>query len=137
MEIFCIVESILLRFKAFNLLTKPFLFRLSRKKKICKNMEATDSSLIHICSPWHFYFWKNALKKKLCLEHNSKKINSKPIGAIAENIDWLFLGNGLDSGHFHYLLTWKNKLRMLQRSFIWHKFYVSIIGPHLLWLIQL
>ena len=51
LEIFCIVESILLRFKAFNLLTKPFLFRLSRKKKICKNMEATDSSLIHICSP--------------------------------------------------------------------------------------
>ena len=51
LEIFCIVESILLRFKAFNLLTKPFLFRLGLKKKICKNMEATDSPIIHICSP--------------------------------------------------------------------------------------
>ena len=44
-----------------------------------------------------FLLLKKCIEKKtLPRAQFKKKINSKPIGAIAENIDWLFLGNGLD-----------------------------------------
>ena len=41
-----------------------------------------------------FLLLKKCIEKKTL--PRAQKKNSKPIGAIAENIDWLFLGNGLD-----------------------------------------
>ena len=35
-----------------------------------------------------FLLLKKCIEKNICLEHNSKKKQSKPIGAKAENIDW-------------------------------------------------